>query len=185
MRIFIAIAIPDEVKSTLASATQRLAPFASDAKWCGRDHFHITLAFLGEIVPSFLPHVTTAVTRACESVPPFSCHAYGFGFFGSKRNPRTLWAGIDPSLEMKELYDRLWAELKKYGFKNEESELRPHVTLARCRESVNNKAVVEAMDADDAIEFGSWLVSRVTIFESRLTPRGPVYRTAERVMLGT
>ena len=184
MRIFIAIAIPDEVKSTLASATQRLAPFASDVRWCGRDHFHITLAFLGEIVPAFLPHVTTALSRVCVSTPPFVCHAYGFGFFGSKRNPRTLWAGIDPSPELEDLYERLWAELKKYGFKNEESELHPHVTLARCRESVNNKAVVEAMNADDAYDFGSWHVSRVTVFESRQTPRGSVYRAVERVVLG-
>ena len=184
MRIFIAIAVPDEVKSTLASATQRLAPFASDVKWCGRDQFHITLAFLGEIVPAFLPHVTTALSRVCASTPPFVCHAYGLGFFGSKRNPRTLWAGIDPVPELGDLYERLRTELKKYGFKNDESDLRPHVTLARCRESTNNKAVVEAMDADNAVEFGSWLVSRVTIFESRQTPRGSVYRAVERVALG-
>ena len=183
MRVFIAITIPDEIKSTLAVAVKRLEPFAQNVKWCERGQYHITLAFLGEIVPSFLPHVTTAVNRVCSGVAPFECHAYGLGVFGSKRNPRTLWAGIEPVPELGDLFERLRLELKKYGFKGEEDELHPHVTLGRCRESDNNRAVVNAMDADEEIEFGSWLVSRVTLYESRLTPRGPVYRAIERIPL--
>jgi 2'-5' RNA ligase len=37
--------------------------------------------------------------------------------------------------------------------------------------------VIEAMDEDEEVNFGTWEIARVTLFESRLTPRGPVYRT--------
>jgi 2'-5' RNA ligase len=184
MRVFLAIAVPDEIKSAFVPVIQRLTPLASDVKWCDRDQFHVTLAFLGEVAPSILPHVTAATDRVCASVPSFVCRAYGLGFFGTKRNPRTLWAGIDPAPELGELHGRLRAELKKYGFREGEAELRPHVTLGRCRESVNNRAVVEAMDADGDVDFGSWTVSRVTLYESRLTPRGALYRALSRSALG-
>jgi 2'-5' RNA ligase len=183
MRVFFAIPVSDEIKAALSAAVQRLAPLASDVRWCVRDQFHVTLVFLGEVAPSFLPHVAAAMDRVCASTPSFDCRAYGFGFFGSKRNPQTLWAGIDLTPELDALYERLWGELKKFGFKNEEKAFRPHVMLGRCRETVNNRAVVDAMDADEAVAFGAWPVSRVTLYESRLTPRGAIHRTLARSSL--
>ncbi|MDR2849626.1 MAG: RNA 2',3'-cyclic phosphodiesterase [Verrucomicrobiota bacterium] len=183
MRVFLAIVIPDEVKAALDAAVQRLSPAASDVAWCGRGPYHLTLVFLGEIAPSILPHVTAAIDRVCAATPPFECRAYGFGFFGTKRNPKTLWAGIDPVPELESLYERLWTELQKYGMKKDDVHFRPHVTLGRCRESTNNRAVIEAMDADEDIAFGAWQVSRVTVYESRPTPRGAQYRALSRSAL--
>ncbi len=177
MRVFLAITLPDEVKARLTAASQRLAPLAVEVKWSNKDQFHLTLVYLGEVSPAILPHVTAAADRVCSRLPAFTCRAFGFGFFGTKRNPKTLWAGIDPTPELEALYDGLWHELEKFGYENEEQDFRPHVTLGRCRESARNHAVIEAMDADEAVDFGTWEVSRVTLFESRLTPRGAVYRT--------
>jgi len=177
MRTFLAIPLPDEVKAQLTAAVQRLAPLAHEVKWCTKDQFHLTLAFLGEVSPAILPHLTEAANRVCAALPAFKCRAYGFGFFGTKRNPKTLWAGIDLTPELDALYERLWLELGKFGYKNREPDFRPHVTLGRCLESARNDAVVRAMDADEAFEFGEWRVTRVTLYESRLTPRGATYHT--------
>lgn len=176
MRAFFGLSVPDEVKTQLAAAVQRLAPQAVDVAWCKRDQFHVTLAFLGEIAPAILPHVTAAAARVCAARPAFTCEASGFGFFGTKRNPKTLWAGITPTAELNELYESLWPELKKFGYVNREAEFRPHITLGRCREGTRNQALVQAMDADEAYAFGEWDVTRVTLYESRLTPHGAIYR---------
>ena len=176
MRAFFGIPVPDDVKTQLAAAVQRLAPQANEVTWCKRDQFHVTLAYLGEVSPAILPHVTAVAERVCAAQSAFTCEASGFGFFGTKRNPKTLWAGIAPTAEWDVLYERLWAELTKFGFKNKEPAFRPHITLGRCRESARNQAVVQAMDADEATAFGDWEVKRVTLYESRLTPHGAVYR---------
>ena len=184
MRVFLAFSIADEAQSALLAAIQRLEPLTSDVKWCGREQFHVTLAFLGEISPPILSHVRAAADRVCASTPPFLCRARGLGFFGTKRFPQTLWAGIDPAPELAELRERLWSEFKRFGLKNAEPGFRPHVTLGRCRENANGRGLTDAIGAEAAAEFGAWTVTRVTLYESRPTPRGAVYRTLSRSTLG-
>ena len=92
MRLFFAIPVPDDVKISLCNAVDRLAPIASGVAWRKRDQLHITLAFLGEVAPLILPHVTAAADRVCATLPPFVCRAYGLGVFGTKHMPTTLWA---------------------------------------------------------------------------------------------
>ncbi len=177
MRVFLAIQLPDEVKAKLTAAVQRFSPFAIDVKWYTKDQFHLTLAYLGEVSPAILPYVTAAADRVGASIPPFTCHINGLGYFGTKRNPQVLWAGVEPAPELMAMQEGLWTGLKKFGYVNAEDEFHPHITLGRCRESARNLPVIEAMDADPATDFGQWDVTRVTLFESRLTPRGSLYRT--------
>ena len=183
MRVFLAIALPDDIKAKLTAAIQRFAPVAPEVKWCTRDQLHLTLAFLGEVSPAILPHVTAAANRVCASTPAFTCRAYGLGFFGTKRTPTSLWAGIDPSPELMSLQEQLGTELKKFGLENSGRDFRPHVTLGRCRKSVRNHPVIEAMAAGENADFGKWPVKRVTLYESRLTPRDPIYRTLTHAAL--
>ena len=183
MRAFIAIALPDEVKNRLAEAIQRLTPLASEVTWSKRDQLHLTLAFLGEVAPAILPHVVTAAERICAARPAFACRAFGLGFFGNKRNPKVLWAGVDPSPELVSLHEELWTALKKFGFEDSEADFRPHITLGRCREAARNQPLIKAMEADEAVDFGEWEVQRITLYESKLTPRGPLYRNLAHAAL--
>lgn len=183
MRTFLAIAIPDDIKNRLTAACQRLAPVASDVTWSKRDQFHLTLGFLGETSPAILPHLTVAIERVCTAFPAFVGRVYGFGFFGTKRNPKTLWAGVDLTPELDRLHEQLWVELKKFGYVDDEQDFRPHITLGRCRESTRNHPVIEAMDADEECSFGDWEITRVTLYESRLTPHGPLYRNLRHIEL--
>jgi 2'-5' RNA ligase len=183
MRAFLAIAVPEDVQARLTETIQRLAPSAVDVAWCKRDQFHLTLAFLGDISPAILPHVTAATERVCSALSSFKCHAYGLGFFGTKRNPKILWAGVEPSPTLEALHEGLWTELKKFGYENEEGDFLPHITIGRCREAARNHPLVKAMDADEAVAFGEWDVQRVTLYESRLSPHGAVYRNLAHIAL--
>ncbi len=183
MRAFLALALPDDVKDRLTGTIKRLAPSAIDVTWCKRDQLHLTLAFLGEVSPAILPHVTAAAERVCLARPAFTCRAYGLGYFGSKRNPKVLWAGMELSAELEALHEDLWTELKKFGYEDKEGDFRPHITLGRCREAARNHPLVEAMDADEDVAFGEWETKRVTLYESRLTPQGALYRNLAHIAL--
>lgn len=183
MRIFLAITVPDEIKANLATAVKRLTPVAPDITWYKRDQFHLTLAYIGESSPAIIPHVTAATVRVCAKLPTFVCHAYGFGFFGTKRNPKTLWAGVDLTPELDNLREGLWAELEKYGFEADKTDFLPHITLGKSREAARNHPVIEAMDEDEAVEFGKWDVTRVTLYESRPSPHGAIYRALANTAL--
>lgn len=183
MRAFLAITLPDEIKARLSEMVQRLAPSATDVKWYDKNRFHLTLAYLGETSPAILPHVTLAAERVCTTLKAFTCRAYGLGFFGTKRNPQTVWVGVDPAPALIELNEGLWRELKKFGYETDDPDFRPHVTLGRCRESARNLALIEAMNAEEEVSFGTWTVSHVTLYESRLSPRGAVYRKLSHISL--
>ena len=183
MRVFLAITPPDAIKASLLSAIQRLTPIAANVTWCTRERLHMTMAFLGDTASAILPHITTAVERVCATHAPFTCQAYGFGFFGIKRNPTSLWAGINLDTNLETLNDELWQALKTFGYENAEISFRPHITLGRCHSAPRNRAVVDAMAEDSEIDFGQWIVTHVSILESRPTPRGPIYRTIANVPL--
>lgn len=177
MRVFIAIGLPDDLKDRLSESAARLEPLGEGVKWVHRDLMHVTLAFLGEIAPAFLQHINSAVQKVCETSPRFSCEVSGYGFWGTKRNPTTVWAAVSMPPELEQLQERLSKAVKKFGFTVDTENFRPHITLGRCRESCRNRRLIEAMDTDENAEFGQLAVNKVTIYESRLGPKGPVYRT--------
>ena len=184
MRAFIAITLPQETKTALAAAMKRLAPAAVDVAWCNASQLHLTLAFLGEIAPSILPHLSVGLTRVCQTLPVVPCRAYGFGFFGNRRNPKVIWAGVDMTPEMDALHSALWQELKRFGFSTDEDLFRPHVTLGRCKERARNQPLTKAMDADTDVDFGKWTASNITLYESRPAPKGTLYMVLNKFTLG-
>ncbi|MEI6646480.1 MAG: RNA 2',3'-cyclic phosphodiesterase [bacterium] len=184
MRSFIAITIPDVVKTQLQAAVKRLTPHAVDVAWYSVTQFHLTITFLGETSPAILPHVSSALTRICATVQPFTCRAYGFGYFGTKRNPKVIWAGVDPMPELDMLHEAIGSELKRFGLKTEEDEFRPHITLGRCQERARNHPLVDVMNEDERIAFGSWPVSSLTLCESRVMPKGSIYPLINRFQFG-
>jgi len=184
MRTFIAITLPQETKAALAAAMKRLAPVAVDVAWCNASQLHITLAFMGEIAPSILPHLSAGLSRVCQALPVVPCRAYGFGFFGNRRNPKVIWAGVDMPPEMDTLHGALWQELQRFGFSTDEDLFRPHITLGRCKERARNQPLTEAMDTDTDIHFGTWTASSITLFESRPSPKGTLYRVQNKFTLG-
>ena len=184
MRTFIAITLPKETKASLSAAMNRLAPVATDVTWCSANQLHLTFAFLGEISPALLPHLTVAMKRVCEPLHAVPCHAYGFGFFGNRRNPKVIWAGVNLSPEMERLYSVLWQELKRFGFSSDEELFRPHITLGRCKERARNQSLIAAMDDDPDVDFGQWMATDITLYESRLTSKGAHYAPLNKFHLG-
>lgn len=176
MRLFAAIAPPQGVRALMSRACQTLAPLSDQTVWCKPEQLHITLAFIGESPPAFQPHLWQALDRACAVVPAMDCRAAGFGFFGSRRSPTFLWAGVEPAEDLEMLHDRLWKALEALGYKRQERRFHAHVTLARCKGRARNKAVLEVMERMEDDVFGEWCAEGVTLFESKPSPRGQIYR---------
>jgi 2'-5' RNA ligase len=124
MRAFVAIDLPDRVRTALEAVQERL-PLG---RAVDPDQMHLTLAFLGE-QPDDL--IETA-HQALEGIrlPPFELHLQGLGTFGD-RQPTVLWAGVRDPGPVKALHDRILPALHGAGIVLERRRFRPHVTLAR------------------------------------------------------
>ncbi len=184
MNISLAITIPDETKRRLASAIERHADAAVKARWAERDQLQFPIVTVGETATAFLPHLSEAFTGLCAEAKPFPVHVYGFGFFGSKRFPHSVWAAVDPVEEMFEIYDRAWRRIEQFGFTKPTQEFRPHIILGTFRGGVKNRNLIDELDADTDIEFGTWQITRLAIYDCREKKRGRSYRKLDQFPLG-
>lgn len=176
MRVFIAIKPPKDIIHALAQSIQSLAAIEPQARWCQPSQLHMTMAFLGEVAPAFVPHLKEAGGALCADLTAFECHAHGFGIFGNKRSPRAIWAALDLSPELESLERTLNRGLQRFGLKPMTTEFRPHITLGRCKAKHDYRHLVRAMEQMPQPDFGTWQVQQVTLFESRVVKQGRHYQ---------
>ena len=179
MRLFIAIELPNEVRKKLADVQRALRPLA-DAKWVDPESIHITLKFLGEVPEKQLDDINEAMTGL--SWKPFTITVRGVGFFPGNRSPRVFWAGLEAPT-MQGLAEQLDSKMDQLGFEKEKRAFRPHITLARARDTRLDSTLVSGASQYEEHDFGSFVADRVFIIKSTLTPTGSVYEKLKEYLL--
>ena len=163
MRLFIGIELPAEIKQTLHEFQSEQRQLGINGAWKSLDNLHITLEFLGEIDLDKIPVLTETLTKVASNYGPFGLTIGGLGAFPSLNKPHTLWTAVGGNLtDLNSLKDELHRELKIKGFKLDERQFRPHITLAS-RIKLNN---VDLYGIRTKI-LGEFIVVDVTLFESR------------------
>lgn len=128
MRLFIAINLSDTVKDKLSAAVNELKKKGVSGNFSLKDNLHLTLAFIGET--NRLNDVTKAAEKTeCEKF------AIDFGELGVFRRSGgdILWVGIYAGEPLLKLQKKLTRNLTEAGFKLDDREYSPHLTL--CRET--------------------------------------------------
>jgi 2'-5' RNA ligase len=172
MRVFIAIDIPEEIRSRLAAMQTELRSTAASARWVAAESAHLTLKFIGEISEQRRDDVDAALGGLTWI--PFSISVQGVGFFPGPKSPRVFWAGLHaPTME--DLAQEIDSRLERAGFDREQRAFRPHITLARAKTTRLDKGLVKASEKFAETNFGSFTVDRIYLYESTLKPTGSVY----------
>jgi len=94
MRLFVAVALPPEAAGELDEVAAPLRPARPDLRWTGRDAWHLTLAFLGEVDEVVIAELSVRLERAARRHPYLSLSLAGAGAFPSATRARVLWTGI-------------------------------------------------------------------------------------------
>jgi 2'-5' RNA ligase len=84
---------------------------------------------------------------------------------------------------MKELAEQLDHRMEPLGFEKEKRAFRPHITLARAKNTRIDTSLVSAATPFNEHEFGSFTVDRVFLFKSTLKPGGAVYEKVKEYLL--
>ena len=150
-------------------------------RWTRPDNFHLTLKFLGDVVPEErLEEISAALRTACARHAPFDAGLTGFGAFPSARRARILWSGVGRGADaVRALAADVDAALEPLGFVREGRPYAPHATLGRVR---GRPASLELPPA--VLEECGFRVERADLVKSTLTAEGPVYETLEGFALG-
>jgi 2'-5' RNA ligase len=187
MRLFVAVELPDAVVNAAAAASARVrdrvrgqAPRAR-ITWVEHDRMHLTLRFLGEVDPGMAKRVQEVLA------PPLSTASVAvsvgaLGVFPPRGAPRVIWIGLDRGADGLMSAEReITGRLEEVGIPPELRPFSPHLTLARVREPQGLRAgpLLEGITPSGA----SGLVDAITLFESRLSPKGPAYTALQRTPL--
>jgi 2'-5' RNA ligase len=133
-RTFIALEMNEDMQRRLAGEVRRVAQALPGVRCVDPAGIHLTLAFLGELDDEQLAQAMAASEIAARRVAPFSCRLTRLGIFGSPRQPRVIWMGIDePSGALALLHRTLTYELTRRGFETDQRPFSPHLTLARIK----------------------------------------------------
>ena len=172
MRVFIAVDLPNEIRKQLKELQRELRPLTNSARWVAPESIHITLKFLGEVPEKRIEQVDGAL--AGLTWKPFTVNVHSVGFFPGARSPRVFWAGMEAPT-MQELTEELDARMERLGFDKEKRKFRPHITLARAKDSRIDAPLVAAAARYAEHDFGSFTADRIYLFQSTLKPAGASY----------
>jgi 2'-5' RNA ligase len=174
VRLFFAVELPHEVQAALARLNPNDA--SRDYRWSDPALMHVTLAFLGQQPNERLDTLRSVGATAATRNRPGTLKLGQPGSFGARKAPRVLWVGLDGDLDaLHTLQSSLTAGLKQAGFAVEERAFNPHITLARRRESARGGAPPGWPPTHSLTVGSAFQMRELTLFESRLSPRGPTY----------
>ncbi|MFH0739430.1 MAG: RNA 2',3'-cyclic phosphodiesterase [Candidatus Omnitrophota bacterium] len=189
MRTFIAIPLPVEVREFLRVIQNQLKACGADVKWVEPENIHLTLKFLGEISDDQLSQVNVILGELSKDTLSFTVAICSIGAFPRITSPRVIWAGIDKGdKKVKDTTKRLEERLSLIGIPKEERRFSSHITIGRTRSGLNLDKLagglekISLLDKDQRREFQA---SKITLFKSTLTPKGPIYAILKEASLKT
>jgi len=179
LRVFIAVPLSAGTAASLEAAQELLKAGGIAARWTRPAQFHITLKFLGEIPREALPGVAEATGAAIQGLGPFTLSFEGIGGFPGWARPRVRLGGggrrARGAFRVLAAPDRRGPTWARRGFPGEARPFTPHVTLGRIPQWNELSAGPAGPPGAAAFAAGPERVGRVVVYESRLTPAGPVY----------
>jgi RNA 2',3'-cyclic 3'-phosphodiesterase len=180
MRVFIAIDLPNEVRDRLREVQHELRSLTNSVRWVAPESIHITLKFVGQVPEKRIEDIDTALRGLTWKA--FTVTVRGVGFFPGTRSPRVFWAGMEAPT-MKGLAEHLDTRMERLGFDKEKRAFRPHITLARAKESRIDSSLVLGATQYEEHNFGSFTADRVFLFQSTLKPSGAVHEKLKEYLL--
>lgn len=179
MRCFIAIDIEESIQAKLLDLQQDLAQRVdvrkSDVKWVHPEGMHLTLKFLGEIKDPEVADLCTIVKTVCARHKAFDFAVREVGHFGGQ-SPRVLWvgAGLDCAA-MLQFQEDLEEHLAQAGWPKEGRKFSGHLTLCRIRNTTAGHKLAQVTPQYKDVDLGAMRCGAVCVYQSTLTPEGPIY----------
>lgn len=163
MRVFVALNLDEETKRGIGGLSGALKAKCAGGRFVDPVNYHITLEFIGEIDPSELTEIRSAMDEVAAKSRPFDIGISELGRFERKKDS-ILWIGVDLGrFALAELHNKLKQSLDKGKPGTADPSFNPHVTLGR---RVVFKGTFEQLRSESAI--GSWpvRVDRLVLMES-------------------
>lgn len=175
-RIFIAFKLSADEKLLDAFFDIKEKLDEEKIKWVDEKNIHLTIKFIGDVPEHKIPEIINAVEKATSNTKPFEIQLSGMGFFGKPMNPKVIWVGMQKNNNLTILHEKLEIALENIGIAKEKRNFNPHITLGRIKFVTNFYDFMDAISSYKDVDFQIQVLNKLTLFESKLTPKGPIYK---------
>ena len=183
IRGFIAVDIGDTVRERLDALQRKLKKVHADVRWTKPGTMHLTLAFLGDLPLEKIPLLQTALEEALQDQEPFELEITGTGYFGRRKHPRVIWAGIADCPPLMELRRKTVEALHSAEVEFDSSKpFSPHLTLGRVKKlDHHTESLLDRVERYEQEPLGQAHIDVVELIQSTLKPGGPEYTVLHRI----
>jgi len=180
-RVFLAIEVPDVVRTALTGPLGSLDPLSKVVRVNAVERIHLTLHFLGHLPRADVEQLPAALAPVVGRHHRLRLAAEGVGAFPDIRRPRVLWAGIAGAdlSRLTSVQADLGAALQSVGVAIEDR-FHPHLTLARVvrpPSATERKLLRDWATRWARTSFGEIPVDQVRLMRSQLGAGPPRYTT--------
>lgn len=169
MRLFVALSPPDEIRDRLSMMASGLP----SARWVKPENYHITLRFIGEVDNLVARDVDDALSGV--HMPEFEVSLAGIGQFGEGKKLRSVWTGVEGGEPLIRLQTKVENAVARAGLQPEGRKFKPHVTLARFKDSPGPK-FGEYLHSHGLFRSEPFMVREFVLYSSFLAREGAIYR---------
>lgn len=177
MRLFLAINLPPWVREAVLERTTSLRRVAPGVRWVGDAQLHLTLKFLGERPETDVAPLAAAMEGVARRHADVTLALGGVGAFPNFRRARIVWLGVEAAPRLELLHHEVEEACVGLGYEVEGRPFRPHVTLGRVKERLDEQLLRQLARAARAVDFEEEIpVQSVDLMESELSSGGSRYR---------
>ncbi len=171
-RLFVAVDLPDDIKTALTALGHGLP----GVRWLTPEHLHLTIRFIGEIDARLFAVIREGLTG--QGLPSFVCRLQGVGCFPPRGKPKVIWAGVYAEAGLIRLQDTVENDLRRLGVAPEERKFMPHITLARPKDTPHS-ATTNYLAVHNSFQTRPFTIQAFHLYSSLLTAKGAIH-TIER-----
>lgn len=177
MRLFLAINLEPGVRRALVEATSALHEAAPMLTWVDESRLHLTLKFLGEQPDGMAGRVGAMLDRVAAKHHRFPIHIRQVGAFPNFRRARVVWMGVEQNTRLELLHHDVEVACDTLGFELDGRPFRPHLTLTRVKDRVDEESLRKLSRAGKRVDFdGEADVESIDLMKSELGAGGSRYQ---------
>jgi 2'-5' RNA ligase len=188
IRTFIAFELNnEEALNEIMNFTSRLKNNQKKLKALKPENIHLTVKFLGNIKETTAFKIYDILEREVnKKILHGDKHTYTYTLkhVGNFRNYGIIWIGLEGDKELLQkikdtVEEKLNEQLKIK--KDKRRTFKPHITIARLKKKRRNYNTFDSfkniIKENRNKEFGKFIIDKIVLKKSDLTPKGPIYTT--------
>lgn len=179
MRVFIAVELPEHVKSRVFHEFEILQKKnLFKGKFVEKNNLHLTLKFIGETSLEKIDEIKKRLKEV--KFEKLNCGVGKTGVFDSEKHIKIIWVELlsDKLKELQVLINEKFPEISSSDYK----EFNSHITTARVKEVINREKLIDDLKKINFKKL-DFEISEFLLMKSELTAQGPIYRIIEKFKL--